>query len=285
MITQPSYLLTVGVITLAASLAGLVFCLVVYQIGDIYRRNFLRDMDRGLQDIFLYMDPKQLLQALLLLLILIVPLSLYLLNLTITVFLVIAILLAPRLVMIYLMKKRQKRFAEQLPDTLVALATAMRSGLSLVQAMQQVVKNQPEPISQEFAQVLIEYRVGQDLVDSLIALQQRIPREELILVNSAIMIARRVGGNLSETFESLADTIREKMKIEGRIEALTAMGRAQGWLAIFFPIIMGYTFYKLEPVAMLKLFTTLGGWIWLSIMLVMVAFAAFLIRKIVNIDV
>lgn len=285
MITQPSYLLTVGVITLAASLAGLVFCLVVYQIGDIYRRNFLRDMDRGLQDIFLYMDPKQLLQALLLLLILIVPLSLYLLNLTITVFLVIAILLAPRLVMIYLMKKRQKRFAEQLPDTLVALATAMRSGLSLVQAMQQVVKNQPEPISQEFAQVLIEYRVGQDLVDSLIALQQRIPREELILVNSAIMIARRVGGNLSETFESLADTIREKMKIEGRIEALTAMGRAQGWLAIFFPIIMGYTFYKLEPVAMLKLFTTLGGWIWLSIMLVMVVFAAFLIRKIVNIDV
>lgn len=285
MITQPSYLLTVGVITLAASLAGLVFCLVVYQIGDIYRRNFLRDMDRGLQDIFLYMDPKQLFQALLLLLILIVPLSLYLLNLTITVFLVIAILLAPRLVMIYLMKKRQKRFAEQLPDTLVALATAMRSGLSLVQAMQQVVKNQPEPISQEFAQVLIEYRVGQDLVDSLIALQQRIPREELILVNSAIMIARRVGGNLSETFESLADTIREKMKIEGRIEALTAMGRAQGWLAIFFPIIMGYTFYKLEPVAMLKLFTTLGGWIWLSIMLVMVVFAAFLIRKIVNIDV
>lgn len=285
MITQPSYLLTVGVITLAASLAGLVFCLVVYQIGDIYRRNFLRDMDRGLQDIFLYMDPKQLLQALLLLLILIVPLSLYLLNLTITVFLVIAILLAPRLVMIYLMKKRQKRFAEQLPDTLVALATAMRSGLSLVQAMQQVVKNQPEPISQEFAQVLIEYRVGQDLVDSLIALQQRIPREELILVNSAIMIARRVGGNLSETFESLADTIREKMKIEGRIEALTAMGRAQGWLAIFFPIIMGYTFYKLEPVAMLKLFTTLGGWIWLSIMSVMVLFAAFLIRKIVNIDV
>ena len=94
MITQPSYLLTVGVITLAASLAGLVFCLVVYQIGDIYRRNFLRDMDRGLQDIFLYMDPKQLFQALLLLLILIVPLSLYLLNLTITVFLVIAILAA-----------------------------------------------------------------------------------------------------------------------------------------------------------------------------------------------
>lgn len=285
MITQPSYLLTVGVITLASSLGGLVFCLVVYQIGDIYRRNFLRDMDRGLQDIFLYMDPKQLFQVLLLLLIILIPLSLYLLNLTITVFLVVSILLAPRLVMMYLMKKRRERFAEQLPDTLVALATAMRSGLSLVQAIQQVVKNQPAPISQEFAQVLIEYRVGQDLVDSLVALQTRIPREELILVNSAIMIARRVGGNLSETFESLADTIREKMKIEGRIEALTAMGRAQGWLAIFFPIIMGYAFYKLEPVAMLKLFTTLGGWIWLSIMSVMVLFAAFLIRKIVNIDV
>lgn len=282
---QPSHWLSVGTISLAAALGGIVFCLVVYQLANIYQQNFLREVDRGLQDILLYMDPRQLLQALLLSLVIIIPVSLYLFNTIITVIVTVAVLGAPKLILPMLRKRRHKLFAEQLPDTLASMATAMRSGLNLVQALQQVVKNQPAPISQEFAQVLLEYRVGQDLVDSLESLQQRIPREELILVNSAIKIARKVGGNLSETFEALADTIREKMKIEGRINALTAMGRAQGWLAVFFPVVMAYAFYKLEPIAMTKLFTTLGGWIWLAIMLVMISIASLLIRKIVNIDV
>lgn len=285
LIIQQSHWLSVGTISLATSLGGIVFCLVVYQLANIYQQNFLREVDSGLQDILLYMDPRQLLQALLLSLVIIIPVSLYLFNTFITVILAVIILSTPKLILPILRKRRQKLFAQQLPDTLASMATAMRSGLNLVQALQQVVKNQPAPISQEFAQVLLEYRVGQDLVDSLESLQQRIPREELILVNSAIKIARKVGGNLSETFEALADTIREKMKIEGRINALTAMGRAQGWLAVFFPVVMAYAFYKLEPIAMTKLFTTLGGWIWLAIMLVMIAIASLLIRKIVNIDV
>lgn len=285
LMTEPSYWLTIGTIILASSLGGIVLCLVVYQLANIYQQNFLHEVDSGLQDILLYMDPRQLLQALILFLIVLIPVSLYLLNTVITAILVIVVLGAPKLILPFLRNRRHKLFAEQLPDTLASMATAMRSGLNLVQALQQVVKNQPAPISQEFAQVLLEYRVGQDLVDSLESLHKRVPREELVLVNSAIKIARKVGGNLAETFESLADTIREKMKIEGRINALTAMGKAQGWLAVFFPVVMGYAFYKLEPIAMIKLFTTLGGWIWLSIMFVMILIAAFLIRKIVNIDV
>lgn len=284
-INQQAHWLSLGTVSLASALVGILFCVVIYQLVNIYRRNFLREVDSGLQDLLLYMDPRQLLQALLLALVILIPTSLYFLNIGITLILVVIVLSIPKVVLPILRKRRHTLFAEQLPDTLVSIATGMRSGLNLVQAMQQVVKNQPPPISQEFAQVLLEYRVGKDLVDSLESLYSRVPREELVLVNSAISIAQKVGGNLSDTFESLADTLREKMKIEGRIEALTSMGRAQAWLAVFFPVIMGYLFYKLEPNAMIKLFTTPGGWISLSIMFFMILIASVLIRKIVDIDV
>ena len=277
--------MTIGSAILTSALAGVVLCLVIYQLSKIYQQTFLIELDQGLQDILLYMDPRQLFNALLLSLVILFPVSLYLFNITITILLAGALLISPKIILPILRKKRHKRISEQLPDTLAAMSTAMRSGLNLVQALQQIVKNQPPPISQEFAQVLLEYRVGQDLEDSMDAFHKRVPTDELLLINSAIKISRKVGGNLSETFEILAETIREKMKIEGRIKALTAMGKAQGWVAVVFPLFMGYAFYKFEPVAMSKLFTTLGGWIWISIMFVMIMIAVILIRKIVEIDV
>ena len=280
-----SYGLTISIITLASAMGGAVFCLITYQLLKIYQENFLNEVDRGLQDILLYMNPNQLLYALILILIIFFPVSIYLFSLPATILLSLFILFSPRIVLPILRKRRQNKIIEQLPDTLISMATAMRSGLNLVQALQQVVKNQSPRISQEFAKLLLEYRVGQDLVDSLEALHKRVPREELVLVSSAIKIARQVGGNLSETLESLANTLREKLKIEGRINALTAMGKAQGLLAVLFPIVMGYAFYKLEPIAVTKLFITVGGLIWLSIMIVMILIAGVLIRKVVNIDV
>ena len=104
-------------------------------------------------------------------------------------------------------------------------------------------------------------------------------------MNSAIKISRAVGGNLADTLETLSKTLREKIKVEGKINALTSMGRAQGTLATFFPVIIGYVFFKIETDAMLMLFTTRLGMIWLGIMLAMAAMAYILIRKIVSVDI
>lgn len=277
--------MTIGSAILTSALAGVVLCLVIYQLSKIYQQTFLVELDQGLQDILLYMDPRQLVNALLLFLVILIPISLYLFNIPFTILLAGGLIISPKIILPFLRKKRHARISEQLPDTLASMSSAMRSGLNLVQALQQIVKNQPPPISQEFAQVLLEYRVGQDLEDSMDAFHKRVPTDELLLINSAIKISRKVGGNLSETFEILAETIREKMKIEGRINALTAMGKAQGWVAVIFPLLMGYAFYKIEPVAISMLFTTLGGWIWLVLMLLMITIASILIRKIVDIDV
>ena len=83
----------------------------------------------------------------------------------------------------------------------------------------------------------------------------------------------------------LSKTLREKSKVEGKIRALTSMGKAQGTLATFFPVFIGYVFYKIEPQAMSMLFTTKLGWIWLSVMIMMSLMAYFMIQKIVNVDV
>jgi tight adherence protein B len=131
----------------------------------------------------------------------------------------------------------------------------------------------------------VEYRVGTDLNDSLDELAQRIDRQEIILMNSAIKISRAVGGNLADTLETLSKTLREKSKVEGKINALTSMGQAQGVLATMFPVFIGYVFYKIEPAAMSMLFTSRLGLIWLGIMLTMATMAYIMIKKIVTVDI
>ena len=251
----------------------------------LYRENFLESMDRDLQDILLYMDPKQLFLMQTSLIALTMPITLFLFNAYIMATVIITIILLPRIVLPIMKNKRNDLLIAQLPDTLSSLSASLRSGLNLVQGLQQIVKNQPQPISQEFAQVLIEYRMGKDLNDSLDAFADRTGREEFVILNSSIKIARAVGGNLSNTLDSLSDTLREKAKLEGRVKALTSMGRAQAWVATILPIAIGYVLYRMEPAAMMKLFTTLGGWIWLSIIVVLITLGALTIRKMVNINV
>ena len=158
-------------------------------------------------------------------------------------------------------------------------------GLRDVVVMMEPGQIQPQPLAQEFTQVLVEYRVGSDLNESLDALAKRIGRDDLLLMNSAIKISRTVGGNLADTLEVLSRTLREKSKVEGKIRALTSMGKAQGTLATFFPVFIGYVFYKIEPEAMSMLFTTNLGLIWLGVMITMSVMAFFMIQKIVNVDV
>ena len=251
----------------------------------IYRENFLESMDRDLQDILLYMDPKQLFLMQISILALAIPVILFIFNVYILAVFILLMLLLPRIILPIMKNKRNDLLIAQLPDTLSSLGASLRSGLNLVQGLQQIVKNQPQPISQEFAQVLIEYRMGKDLNDSLDAFAERTGREEFVILNSSIKIARAVGGNLSNTLDALSETLREKAKLEGRVQALTSMGRAQAWVATFLPVVVAYGFYRIEPAAMMKLFTTLGGLIWLSIALILVTLGALMIRKMVNINV
>lgn len=255
------------------------------QLFALYKRVFIVQVDKGLRDVVLMMEPSQVFTITVLTAVVLGPLLYVLTNLVFALGAVAFVLVAPGYVLKVMKKKRSDKFVGQLPDALAAMSSALRSGMNLVKTLQQVVKNQPNPLAQEFAQVLVEYRVGTDLNDSLDGMAGRIDRQEVILMNSAIKISRAVGGNLADTFETLSKTLREKIKVEGKINALTSMGRAQGTLATFFPVIIGYVFFKIETDAMLMLFTTRLGMIWLGIMLAMAIMAYVLINKIVSVDI
>jgi tight adherence protein B len=181
--------------------------------------------------------------------------------------------------------KRVRSFIYQLPDALLALSSALRAGSNLTKGLELLATRQPPPLSQEFTIVLAEYRVGRPLNESLADLRKRIDRPELDLMNTAINVARRVGGNLADTLESLAKTLQEKATIEGKIEALTAMGRAQGWVVGLLPVLVGVALYFEQPQEMSRLFTQWYGWVTLAVVAMMMTVAIWVIRKIVNIDV
>ncbi|OUR88222.1 hypothetical protein A9Q81_24445 [Gammaproteobacteria bacterium 42_54_T18] len=270
-----------------------VFCVCAFfilnsvgrEIFKVYKKSFYTQVDKGLRDVVALIEPSQVFTITMVVAVFLGPLLFLVTNLVVALVFVAIVLFAPPFILTVMKEKRSNKFVAQLPDTLSAMASSMKSGMNLVKSLQQVVKNQPQPIAQEFAQVMVENRVGHDLNDSLDDLAERIGRSEVILMNSAIKISRAVGGNLAETLEILSKTLREKAKVEGKIRALTSMGKAQGNLATFFPVFMGYVFYKLEPEAMRLLFTSQLGWIWLGIMGAMALIGALLIKKVVTVDI
>jgi tight adherence protein B len=197
----------------------------------------------------------------------------------------VASFVAPRLVAAWLRDRRRKQFVYQLPDALLALASALRAGSSLTKGLELLATRQPRPLSQELTIVLAEYRIGRPLADSLSDMRRRIDAPELDLMNTAINVSRRVGGNLADTLESLARTLQEKAHVEGKIDALTSMGRAQGWVIGLLPFFIGFVLYRQQPQRMILMFTEWYGWVVLAVIAAMMSMAAWMIRKIVNIDV
>jgi len=280
---------SLGTNLLVVSLVGATAFLFAFAVGSrvvselfaIYRANFLRSVDKGLRDVVLVVDPGQLLIITLVAAAIVGPIIYLFFNVFFAAAVVVAVMFLPGRVLKLMKQQRSDKFAQQLPDALAAMAASLRAGLNLSKAFQQVVKNQPAPISQEFAQVLVEYRVGNDLNDSLDDMCKRIGKQELVLMNSAIKISRTIGGNLADTFDALANTLREKMKVEGKIRSITSMGRSQAIMATFFPIGIGLVFAKMEPVAMTKLFTTPLGLMFVGVMAGMMMMARLLIKRVV----
>lgn len=251
-----------------------------------YRETFTAQASINLREMFLFIDPRRLFQANLVLFVL-VPAGVYLVTGAVLFALIAAGVLAvlPRYAYVWLKRRRIKAFEQQMPDALMAIAGAMRAGASLPLAIESMVREQQPPISQEFALVLREHRLGVSLDEAFEHLGDRVPSQELVLVLSAMRIAREVGGNLAETLDRLADTLRKKFAMEGKIAALTAQGKLQGWVVGLLPFAMAAVLYKMEPQAIYPLFHSILGWIVVGVILLMEFLGVMMIRKIVSIDV
>ena len=194
-------------------------------------------------------------------------------------------LLSPRFIIKWLKARRLNKFNLQLVESLVGMSNSLKAGFSIQQAFEQVVKEGQNPIAQEFSVFLQQTRIGVRFDDGLDNLEERVGSEDLTLMVRSIETARHTGGNLTEVFEKIAETIRERMRIEGKIKAMTAMGRLQGIVVGLIPVMLLFALTALDPSMMNAFFTSPIG-IGVLVMVGMLEIIGFLvIRKIVNIDI
>jgi tight adherence protein B len=192
----------------------------------------------------------------------------------------------PRLYVSRATSKRLLRFEQQLPDTLALWVNALRSGFSVLQAMEAISRDAPEPTATEFKRVVQEVQLGIDLQDALGHLLARVESEDLDLVVTAVNIQREVGGNLAEILETIGHTIRERIKLKGEIRVLTSQGRYTGYLISGLPIAVAIFLSLIEPGFMNPMFENrMCGWPLIGIGLALIGMGTAIIQKIVNIEI
>lgn len=192
---------------------------------------------------------------------------------------------APKYVMNYLWEKRCNKLVDQMVDGMTIMANGIKAGQSLTQSMERVVENIKGPLSQEFSLILNKIRLGMAVEDSLNEFGERIPRQDVQMFVTAVNILKETGGNLAETFSTIVTTVRERQKVEKKIEALTAQGNMQAIIISLVPIVILVIFYILDPSYIMPLFTKPLGWVALALMLTLQAIGLVVMRKVTAIKV
>lgn len=143
-----------------------------------------------------------------------------------------------------LKQRIQGKFHNQLVDALMIMSSSFRGGLSLVQALEAVVEEMPDPINKEFGTVLGENKMGVSLEEALYHLHSRMPSVAVEQMITAILLARETGGNLPVIFSRIVTNIRENKKIQQNLDTLTIQGKIQGFVMSLLPIGFGFVVYS-----------------------------------------
>ncbi len=181
--------------------------------------------------------------------------------------------------------RRLNAFNDQLGDSITLLANSLRSGYTIVQSMDTVAEQLPDPIAGEFHRVTQEIALGLHYEEALNNMLRRMPSDDLDLMITAINIQGRVGGNLAEILDTIGHTIRERVRIKGEIRVLTAQQMISGYILTGLPIVLGLILFLINKTYMGRMFTDPCGWIMLGVSAIMIGIGYAIIRKIVDIEV
>ena len=154
-----------------------------------------------------------------------------------------------------------------------------------MQAMQRVTEIMGAPIRNEFQQVITQTQFGQSLEEALVDLGERIPKPDVQMFVTAINILKETGGNMAETFETIVYVIRERQKVEKKIQAMTAQGLMQGLIVSMIPLVLVGVFFVIDPAFIMPMFNTTLGLVLCFVMLTLEIIGGLIIKKIVTIKV
>ncbi len=288
-----------GAIGLTGLCFGLLAVIVLRAFSEgaaTYTGTYSDSTSRQLEDLFLFIPPRRIAEASWACAIIAFLLFAGLLfNIEKPLFLLIGLALGlvaafgafqiPRQIIAMMRDRRRKRFNEQLVEALGQVSNALKAGFSITQAFDTVVQNGENPIAQEFEVFLQQQRVGISFSEALDNLNRRVGSEDLELVCGAMDISRKTGGNLTEVFDKISQTIRERMRIERRVLTLTAQGRMQGWIVGSMPVVVGVAMCFFRPEIMLPYLHTPAGLASIAAVIVLLTLGGLVIRKIIRIDV
>jgi len=193
--------------------------------------------------------------------------------------------LSMRVLLSFLIRRRRGAFAEQLPDVLQLLASSLRSGFSLLQALDAVVRETSQPAGGEFARALAEARLGADLEDCLETIADRMGSDDMRWTVMAVRIQRAIGGNLAEVLTTTVNTIRERGYLRRQVHALSADGRLSAYILVALPALIGAFLFLTKPTYMRPLYTTHVGELMLGGAIVLQALGALLMRQMTKIEI
>ena len=282
----------------AFSMAGLAYALLqaMYSGAEVYSGAYSEATAKQFEDIFLFIPPRRIAEAgwavaaasFFLVFLLtgdLTSLNGLIVGLILGTIAATLALQLPRRFVAILKQRRLHRFNNQLVDTLVGMSNGLKDGFSITQTFETVARDGEIPISQEFDAFLQQTRIGVNFADALRNMEDRVGSDDLMLVVRAIESARQTGGNLTEIFEKIAATIRERMRIEGRIRTLTAQGRLQGIVVGAMPVIIATALMIVDPGMMLPFFHSMMGIGVIIAVAILVLCGALVIRKIIRIDI
>jgi tight adherence protein B len=278
-----------GIVLLLVTGSVFFFSLVIFTVlakaYEQYQERYVVKSMNDLSDMFLFIDARQLLVLNIASMCLLGILSYIIFNPILCVGATVFGFFLPIIMVKHYRKRRIKKFNVQLVDALQAMANAFKAGLTFPQAIEHVAREAQPPLAQEFGLFVKEVKLGVPLEEALINMGRRVGSDDLELVVVATNIARQLGGNMAEMFETISTVIRERFRLEGKIDALTAQGKLQGWVVAAMPAILGLVLNYMRPDLMQPMMDHWFGYILVTAIAIMEVLGVIIIRRIVNIDI
>ena len=279
-----------AVLTLLLTTGSVFFlCLVMFSIFakayEQYQERYVTRSMTDLSDMFLFLDARQVFILNICTFFLFAIIGWLVFNPVMCFILALAGFFFPMFAVKHYRRRRIKRFNVQLVDALQAMANAFKAGLTFPQAVEHITKDAAPPLQQEFALLIKEIKLGVPLEEALLNMAKRVGSDDLDLVVVSTNISRQLGGNMAEMFETISGTIRERFRLEGKIDAITSQGRLQGWVVAAMPPALGVVFNYMRPDLMEPMLDHWFGYALIAVIALMEFMGVLLIRKIINIDV
>jgi len=185
----------------------------------------------------------------------------------------------------WLKARRLNKLDSQLEEMILMVSNSLKAGFGLLQSLDQAAQQLAPPMATELLRVIRDTNVGSTLEDALTAMSERVGSYDLDMIVTAIVIQRTVGGNLAEILDNVAHTIRERVRIKGEINTLTAQKKLSGIILVLLPVSLVLLFFAVNPDYMSLLFTTAAGRIMLAGAILLDLLGVFTIRRILAVDV